>query len=126
MVKLKGKNAFEREGYLMRHCVSSYYGKDTEVYSLRDKDNNPHATLEKDQQIKGKGNGSINPKYVKYIVEFLEEIGMEVGDNEMKNLGYVNVENVTEYKFKKKDLFRDKYFFKENFEKLENINWVQL
>ncbi len=47
IVKLVGKNAFEREGTLMSNCVASYYGRsDTEVYSLRDKDNMPHCTFE--------------------------------------------------------------------------------
>lgn len=68
-VKLIGKNAYDREGKLMSHCVSSYYGKDDEVFSLRDKENNPHCTISSNsQQIKGKGNGSINPKYIKYVV----------------------------------------------------------
>ena len=37
----------------MSHCVASYYGRDVEIYSLRDKKNLPHCTLEKDNQIKG-------------------------------------------------------------------------
>lgn len=64
IVKLVGENAYKREGFLMRHCVASYFGKNTEIYSLRDKDNLPHCTMEKDQQIKGKGNGDIHPRYV--------------------------------------------------------------
>jgi hypothetical protein len=111
IVKLVGKNAYEREGYLMRHCVSSCYGNSSIIYSLRDKDNMPHCTMEENQQIKGKGNGSINPKYIKYIVAFLEEIGMTVGDNEMKNLGYINVEKI------KSDisnqLFNEKYIYED-------------
>ena len=63
-VKLVGKKSYEREGFLMRHCVASYFGKDTEIYSLRDNENNPHCTIEKDIQIKGKGNGEIHPKYI--------------------------------------------------------------
>jgi hypothetical protein len=92
VVKLVGKNAYKREGYLMRHCVADYYGREVEVYSLRDKDNMPHATMEKDQQIKGKGNGNIHPKYVDYVVKFLEYIGMTVGDSEMLHLGYISTE----------------------------------
>lgn len=46
IVQLIGKKAYEREGYLMRNCVASYFGKSTEIYSLRDKDNMPHATFE--------------------------------------------------------------------------------
>ena len=64
VVKLVGENAYKREGFLMHHCVASYYGRDVEVYSLRDNDNMPHCTMEKDRQIKGKGNGDIHPKYM--------------------------------------------------------------
>src|SRR3989304_5656363 len=91
IVKLIGENAFKRESYLMRHCVSNYYNKDTEIFSLRDKDNMPHCTMEKNQQIKGKGNGDIHPRYIDYVVQFLKHIGMTVGDNEMKHLGYINI-----------------------------------
>ncbi len=94
IVKLVGENAYKREGFLMSHCVGGYYGNGKEVYSLRDNKNMPHCTMEKDQQIKGKGNGDIHPKYVDYVVKFLEHTGMTVGDNEMKHLGYVNIEKL--------------------------------
>ena len=114
-VKLIGENAYKREGFLMRHCVKSFFGKDDEIYSLRDDKNMPHATLSKQsQQIKGKGNGNIHPKYIKYVVEFLEHLEVEVRDSEMQNLGYVNVENFEDKNAVFKDLFRDKYFYIEN------------
>jgi hypothetical protein len=120
IVKLVGKAAYEREGFLMRHCVSSYFGLEKEVYSLRDKDNMPHATLEEDQQIKGKGNGSVSPKYIRYIVAFLEEVGMKVGDSEMKNLGYINVERIKDKLHKEKNNFyANKYLY-------ENDKWINL
>ena len=31
IVQLIGARAFEREGYLMRHCVASYFGKDDKI-----------------------------------------------------------------------------------------------
>jgi len=114
IVKLIGESAYKREGFLMAHCVASYYGSSKEIYSLRDSKNMPHCTMEKDQQIKGKGNGSISPKYIGYVVAFLEEVGMSVGDSEMKNLGYINVEKIktklhqTENKF-----FNNKYLFQQ-------------
>jgi hypothetical protein len=122
IVKLVGENAFKREGFLMCHCAGSYHGKNTEVYSLRDKDNMPHATMEKNQQIKGKGNGDISPRYVHYVVKFLEFTGMTVGDSEMKHLGYVNVEQVLkdEPDVKFPELYNGKYFYKENLSKVEN------
>ena len=88
IVQLIGKKAYEREGYLMSNCVASYYGSGKEIYSLRDKDNMSHCTMEKDQQVKGKGNGEIHPKYIDYVIAFLEKVGMKVRDSEMAHLGY--------------------------------------
>jgi hypothetical protein len=106
IVRLVGKNAYQREGLLMGHCVGSYFGNKKEIYSLRDKNNMPHCTMEKDQQIKGKGNGDIHPKYIDYVVRFLEHVGMKVRDSEMKHLGY-EVEAFPEYC--KNKLYRDRY-----------------
>ena len=120
-VQLITKESYEREGTLMKHCVGSYFGKDDEIYSLRDAKNMPHCTVSKDsQQIKGKGNGSISPKYVKYVVEFLEHLGVEVRDTEMENLGYC-VPFFPEHCTSK--LFRGKYFYgkREEVEYDENI-----
>ena len=106
VVKLIGKAAYEREGALMRHCVGSYHGRDMEVYSLRDNKNMPHCTIEKDVQIKGKGNGDIHPKYVDYVVRFLEHTGMQVRDSEMEHLGY---EVVPFGSYVKTAIYRDRY-----------------
>ena len=114
IVKLIGQNAYKREGFLMRHCVASYYGKQVEVYSLRDSKNMPHCTMEKNKQIKGKGNGDIHPKYVSYIVKFLKKIGMTVSDSEMAHLGYVNVERIDDENAVFADLYDGKYFYKGN------------
>ena len=121
IVKLVWKNAFDREWFLMRHCVASYYNSDTTIYSLRDKDNIPHATLEEWQQIKGKGNGSINPRYVHYIVSFLEEIWMTVWENEMKNLWYYKLDKIDE------DLTCDElynwYVYEDNLDRIKDKDW---
>jgi hypothetical protein len=102
LVKLINKAAYDREGFIMRHCVSSYYNNNSvTIYSLRDKNNDPHATIEvvKDNgninQIKGKGNGCIHPKYINYVLQSLDRIGHEVRDSELRHLGYVNLEEVT-------------------------------
>ena len=125
VVKLKTKESYEREGKLMGHCVASYFGKDDEIYSLRDEKNFPHATFSrKSQQIKGKGNGKLIPKYVKYVVEFLEFLGMEVRDSEMKNLGYsVFPQNL---KGIKNNLFRSKYIFDKELLKIDNLGIVDI
>lgn len=98
LVKLIGKSAFQREGKLMSHCVGSYYDKkDLEIYSVRDIKNNPHCTIEirKNRgnkgdinQIKGKGNGSIHPRYISQVIKVLKHFGMTVRDSELSNLGY--------------------------------------
>ncbi len=128
VVQLIGKNAYDREGYLMGHCVAGYYGRPVKVYSLRDENNMPHCTMEQNQQVKGKGNGDIHPKYVDYVVKFLEHIGMTVGDREMAHLGYVNVEEVQK---EEKDLvfpelYNKKYFNKALLKKVENKDRMSL
>ena len=95
LVRLKGENAYKREGYLMSHCVGSYFGNGTEVLSLRDKENRPHCTIERSgdefKQVKGKGNGSIHPKYINYIIKSLEFLGVRVREAELGNLGYLPI-----------------------------------
>jgi len=93
-IQLKSQECYQREGKLMSHCVASYYGRNVKIYSLRDSKNLPHCTIEDGQQVKGKWNGSIDPKYVEYVVKFLEHLGMTVGENEMKNLGYYKLEKI--------------------------------
>jgi hypothetical protein len=109
IVKLIGENAYKREGALMRHCVESYYGNGKEIYSLRDKNNMPHCTIEKDQQIKGKGNGHIHPKYIDYIIQFLKYTGMEIRDSEMRNIGYHSGASLKNYIHNK--LYKEKYLY---------------
>lgn len=99
IVKLLTKQAFQREGFLMSHCLGGYTpGGDMEIYSYRDVYNNPHATFEvrknSDEivQIKGKGNGNIHPKYIQPVLKFLELLGIRVRTSEMKNLGYYYID----------------------------------
>lgn len=97
LVKLVGKSAFAREGHLMSHCVASYYGNDKVcVYSLRDKKNEPHCTIEivkngDVNQIKGKGNGDIHPRYIKYVIKILEHFNKDIRTSELTYLGYDEV-----------------------------------
>ena len=101
IVKLKSKKAFQREGFLMSHCVGGYSTTDEDllIYSYRDSKNMPHATFEVRKnnneivQIKGKGNGSIHPKYIHPILAFLEVIGMKIRPNDMQNLGYYHIDD---------------------------------
>ena len=117
-VRLIGENAYKREGVLMRHCVASYYGRDVEVYSLRDAKNRPHCTIEKDIQIKGKGNGSICPKYIDYVIRFLEWTGMRIRPSEMANLGYKDANGIQEYI--ENELYRGRYAYGE-FKPKQNV-----
>jgi hypothetical protein len=94
-VKLVTEAAYKREGHLMGHCIGGYWGKSDSVnYSLRDLNNKPHATLEvvesnkQIQQISGKGNGPIHPKYIKAVMEFHKFLGMPIRDSHLPNLGY--------------------------------------
>jgi hypothetical protein len=94
--KLLTKKAFKNEGSLMSHCLGGYNpdNKDVDIFSLRDKKNKPHCTIEVRKnnkevvQIKGKGNGSIHPDYINYVLTFFEKINFKIRKEEMKNLGY--------------------------------------
>lgn len=99
IVKLKTKDAFKREGFLMGHCVGGYNpdSANCHIYSYRDSKNMPHATFEVQKrsneivQIKGKGNGPIHPKYIHPILAFLKAIGMIIRPSDMSNLGYYHI-----------------------------------
>lgn len=99
IVRLKTKEAFQREGFLMNHCVGGYSpdNKNCHIYSYRDEKNMPHATFEVSKeneevvQIKGKGNGPIHPKYIHPILAFLKYVGMDIRPADMANLGYYHL-----------------------------------
>jgi hypothetical protein len=87
-VRCLTKQALDREGLLMNHCVGSYaevveMGR-VEIYSLRDPKNLPHVTIEYDagnryiNQIKGKNNKRPIKKYHPYIVEFFRDPPFDV------------------------------------------------
>lgn len=121
LVQLVSKRSFEREGNLMGHCVASYFGKEVFIYSLRDSKNQPHCTIEvtRDEdsinQIKGKGNGSIHPKYIEYVLETLKFFNIEVRSSEMGNLGYSDLESSIGKGFLK--------FLKKNFEGVQVLKF---
>ena len=80
-VKVFGESSLDREGRLMNHCAGSYYKEvkngRVNIYSLRDKNNKPHCTIELSrneiQQIKGNSNEAVKDKYKKYVIDFLEK-----------------------------------------------------
>lgn len=93
IVRLTSKKAYQREGFLMNHCVGGYDPSESDclIYSYRDSQNMPHATFEVRKnseeivQIKGKGNGPIHPKYIHPILAFLKSIGMEIRPYDMQS-----------------------------------------
>jgi len=98
-VKLVSALQFEREGAKMGHCVGNggYYNRwradqCAEYMSLRDKHNNPHATMEvtyehshptlrkgKVIQCKGKQNSKPVKEYQPYIRRFINDMKFEIG-----------------------------------------------
>ncbi len=90
IVDVNTENDLEVEGEKMGHCVGSYCdyvaSGETIIYSLRDKRNNPHATIEvvptlplgrtrsrgRVDQIKGKGNAAPVEKYRPMIKQWLQ------------------------------------------------------
>lgn len=83
-VKLVSESSYKKEGFMMNHCVSSYFSKKhSTIYSLRDSENNPHCTIEYSlvtnsiNQIKGKHNHEISKKYVDYVIDFLNDFNLD-------------------------------------------------
>ena len=110
-VKLISKEAYEREGYCMSHCVSSYFDRDVTIYSLRDSQNQPHCTVEHDGQIRGKGNDKVHSRYVDYVIEFIEFIDMEVGGRYIECIGYekIPLPFIEWVEFVEGGIFREEY-----------------
>ena len=86
IVRLITKEAYQREGVDMGHCVGTYYTpeeSDIAIYSLRDKENQAHCTIEfcksakSIDQVKGKENKPVVEKYHRYVVEFLNNFDFD-------------------------------------------------
>ena len=94
-VKLVSKNSYEREGSLMGHCVGSYSEKHSVIYSLRDANNMPHATIEVCEgsitQIKGKQNKEVVEKYHSYILDFIKTSAFLCQTDDLHNLNAFQV-----------------------------------
>ncbi len=101
-VELKDAEALNYEGNKMGHCVGSYcqqvnLGK-SRILSLRDLKDEPHCTIEINQnwisQIKGKQNKAVIPKYHRYVQELLEKklSGFNADSREVENVGLIYVD----------------------------------
>ena len=80
----KTEDSYKYEGNVMGHCVGSNFNhyQHSDIYSLRDKNNEPHATIEVKKggvyQIKGKNNKAPIPKYIPYIETLLNKLDIPV------------------------------------------------
>jgi len=78
IVKLLDEQAYNREGLLMNHCVASYITREeSTIYSLRDPQNIPHATVETGpddhmKQCQGNSNSNLKPEYQEMLSEWWE------------------------------------------------------
>lgn len=98
LVKLITKSAYQYEGHAMGHCAASYCDKKAStLYSIRDKFNKPHCTIEANKgsivQIKGKGNRFVISKYVPQVLQALEHLNLTLSTSDMSNLGLLKVES---------------------------------
>lgn len=97
-VKLIDQESKNWEGFYMKHCVSSYLDHKN-LYSLRDINNIPHCTIEikngEIEQIKGRANSFVSPKYINYVIEFLKFKNLKIKEFELKNIGYYSLQKET-------------------------------
>ena len=102
------EQALKYEGDAMGHCVGGYcdpvFQKRQRIFSLRDKDGEPHVTIEMQpagsekigdiktgtaktweiHQVKGKGNGKPKDEYIPYVQDFVKSQGVNV-KRDLKN-----------------------------------------
>ena len=94
MVLLRSAKDLKVEGRQMRHCAASYLDDlqlGSDLISLRDARGRPHVTLEVQggqwvQQVKGKANGPVAPRYRPMVLAFLEDMGLKLKEDRA-NLG---------------------------------------
>lgn len=90
VVKLTTTSALDREGVAMGHCIGQgaydqfLHNGTREYFSLRDRNNKPHVTIEVDLaidavvQCKGKGNAPPTAKYLPYLGTFLRSKALQI------------------------------------------------
>jgi len=102
-VKLTQQGCLNREGQVMQHCVGklpSYWENvkdgNSVIYSLRDPQNNPHATVEVTRgelvQVKGKQNSPPIEKYQPATIKLLNTLNVPPttgGMNDIKRMNFM-------------------------------------
>lgn len=116
--ELTGPTCLTREGDLMGHCVADYIDQvesgESIIYSLRDKKNEPHVTVEVSpftnrehntgiaiEQVKGKENKPPVKKYWPQVIELLKKLNqeypevrtVEMGEEDLGAMGIFKVPN---------------------------------
>lgn len=88
IVRLQSGAALNREGRMMGHCVGTYARKvvagTSEIFSLRDDLNRPHATMEvvggRVVQIRGRANSSLAHKWRRHVAKFVRSMDWSASD----------------------------------------------
>ena len=99
-VRLTQRDCLDREGQVMGHCVASYWDKvkdgRTTIFSLRDPQNNPHATVEVSGgaliQVKGKQNTPPVAKYQPATIKLLNTLDVppsSAGKSDIERMGFM-------------------------------------
>ena len=99
IIQILDQVARNYEGAKMSNCVAKYKDED-DLYSLRDKENIPHCTIEikngEIEQLSGRGNGPVYPKYVDFLLSFIEYKNVKIDNRSIYNIGYVGFQAVTQ------------------------------
>jgi hypothetical protein len=99
IVELTNDACKTKEGELMGHCVGGGNYKNKTILSLRDKSNEPHATMEiskKDPfeivQLQGKANQDVSEKYWPYVREFINQTEYRLAPFYLKKIGLILID----------------------------------
>jgi len=95
IVQLQSADSLADEGNRMNHCAGGYAYEvehgDCEIFSLRDADGKPHATIEvvdgkSVEQVKGRANGHIDAASRRHVRSFIRTRGYDIG-GDLWNIG---------------------------------------
>lgn len=119
VVELNSPKCLSYEGAVMGHCVGSYWNKvasgNIKIFSLRDKNDNPHTTIEYDLnrgeviQVQGKENKRPISKYLSLFTEFTKKEKLTISQGvasqlDLKQIGWTYVNGSTPEAYKREVL----------------------
>lgn len=97
VVKLLDQTSKDWESLHMGNCIARIHSGNPGIYSLRDKDQIPHVSIDIENgevyEIKGKGDSKVAARYLNYVLKFLIDHNISFS----KKSSYINLVKISSY-----------------------------